>query len=110
MAIESVKQVFEDIIAGRLEKKPELAGQIGAKYKFEVTGDDAGVWVVDLTEGSGSVTAGEGEGDCHITVDSGDFLAIINGELNGQMAFMSGKLKVQGDMMLAMKLGSILGN
>ncbi|MBT6490533.1 MAG: SCP2 sterol-binding domain-containing protein, partial [Deltaproteobacteria bacterium] len=36
--------------------------------------------------------------------------AIINGELNGQMAFMSGKLKVQGDMMLAMKLGSILGS
>ena len=109
MAIESVSQVFEEIIAGRLEKKPELAGQIGAKYKFEVTGDDPGTWIVDLTEGSGSVNAGDGEADCSIAVDSADFLAIINGELNGQMAFMSGKLKVQGDMMLAMKLGSILG-
>ena len=110
MAIESVSKVFEENIAGRLERKPELAEQIGAKYKFEVTGDGGGTWLVDLSEGSGSVSAGDGDADCHITVDSADFLAIINGELNGQMAFMSGKLKVQGDMMLAMKLGSILGS
>ena len=110
MAIESVSKVFEENIAGRLERKPELVEQIGAKYKFEVTGDGGGTWLVDLSEGGGSVSAGDGEADCHITVDSADFLAIINGELNGQMAFMSGKLKVQGDMMLAMKLGSILGS
>ena len=110
MAIDSVSEVFEKNIAGRLERKPELDAQIGASYKFEVTGDGGGFWVVNLKEGNGSVSAGDGEADCHITVDSADFLAIINGELNGQMAFMSGKLKVQGDMMLAMKLGSILGS
>ena len=110
MAIESVSEVFEKNIAGRLESKPELAAQIGASYKFEVTGDGGGTWVVNLKEGNGSVSAGDGEADCHITVEAADFLAIINGELNGQMAFMSGKLKVQGDMMLAMKLGSILGS
>ena len=37
-----------------------------------------------------------------------DFLAIVNGKLNPQMAFMSGKLKIQGDMGLAMKLQQIL--
>ncbi|MBT6176789.1 MAG: SCP2 sterol-binding domain-containing protein [Deltaproteobacteria bacterium] len=110
MAVESVSKVFEENIANRLESKPELAAQIGASYKFEVTGDGGGTWLVNLKEGNGSVSAGDGEADCHITVDSADFLAIINGELNGQMAFMSGKLKVQGDMMLAMKLGSILGS
>jgi putative sterol carrier protein len=110
MAVESVSKVFEENIANRLESKPELAAQIGASYKFEVTGDGGGMWLVNLKEGNGSVSAGDGEADCHITVDSADFLAIINGELNGQMAFMSGKLKVQGDMMLAMKLGSILGS
>ena len=110
MAVESVSKVFEENIANRLESKPELAAQIGASYKFEVTGDGGGTWLVNLKEGNGSVSAGDGEADCHITVDSADFLAIINGELNGQMAFMSGKLNVQGDMMLAMKLGSILGS
>jgi putative sterol carrier protein len=110
MAVESVSKVFEENIANRLESKPELAAQIGASYKFEVTGDGGGTWLVNLKEGNGTVSAGDGEADCHITVDSADFLAIINGELNGQMAFMSGKLKVQGDMMLAMKLGSILGS
>ena len=37
-----------------------------------------------------------------------DFLNIVNGKLNPQMAFMSGKLKIQGDMGLAMKLAQIL--
>ena len=109
MAVESVKDVFESLIPGRLEKKPELAGQINAKYKFAVAGDNGGTWVVDLTTEGGTVTAGDGEADCNIDIEAEDLMAIISGELNGQMAFMTGKLKVTGDMMLAMKLGSILG-
>jgi putative sterol carrier protein len=38
-----------------------------------------------------------------------DFLDMVSGKLNGQMAFMTGKLKVEGDMMLAMQLGNVLG-
>ena len=38
-----------------------------------------------------------------------DFVEMMNGNLNAQMAFMSGKLKVAGDMGLALKLQSILG-
>ena len=76
MAIDSVSEVFEKNIAGRLESKPELAAQIGASYKFEVTGDGGGTWVVDLKEGNGSVSAGDGDADCHITVESADFLAL----------------------------------
>jgi putative sterol carrier protein len=38
-----------------------------------------------------------------------DFVDMINGKLNGQMAFMTGKLKVAGDMGLAMKLQTLLG-
>ncbi len=109
MAVESVKDGFESLIPGRLERKPELAGQINAKYKFDVAGDDGGTWVVDLTTEGGSVVAGDGEADCNINIEAEDLMAIISGELNGQMAFMTGKLKVTGDMMLAMKLGSILG-
>jgi len=45
--------------------------------------------------------------DLTITMSSPDWLDMIGGKLNGQMAFMSGKLKLKGDMGLAMKLGSI---
>ena len=109
MAVESPKDVFESLIPGRLEKKPDLAGNINAKYKFAVAGDAGGTWIVDLTTDGGSVTAGDGEADCNIDIEADDLMAIISGELNGQMAFMTGKLKVTGDMMLAMKLGEILG-
>jgi putative sterol carrier protein len=39
----------------------------------------------------------------------GDFLDMVAGKLNGQMAFLTGKLKVAGDMGLALKMGSFLG-
>ena len=45
---------------------------------------------------------------CTVSATDQDFLAIVNGRLNAQMAFMSGKLKIQGDMGLAMKLQQIL--
>ena len=45
---------------------------------------------------------------CTVAASEGDFLNIVNGRLNPQMAFMSGKLKIQGDMGLALKLVSIL--
>jgi putative sterol carrier protein len=45
---------------------------------------------------------------CTVAATDADFLAIVNGKMNAQMAFMSGKLKIQGDMGLAMKLQQIL--
>lgn len=42
-----------------------------------------------------------------ITMKEGDYLDMVNGKLNGQMAFMTGKLKIAGDMGLALKLQSL---
>jgi putative sterol carrier protein len=109
MAIESAKELFEDYMPKRLESKPELVEKVNASYKFVVTGDNGGTWVVDLTVPGGTVKEEDTEANCTITVDSGDLVDIVSGKLNGQMAFMTGKLKVAGDMALAMKLGSVLG-
>merc|ERR1719408_1123648 len=46
--------------------------------------------------------------DCTITMKDADFLAMVAGKLNGQQAFMQGKLKLKGNMMLAQKLGTVL--
>ena len=46
--------------------------------------------------------------NCTVTMAENDFLDLISGKLNGQMAFMTGKLKVAGDMGLALKLNSFL--
>ena len=63
-----------------------------------------------LTISGDSVTAGgDGEADCTMTASAETFEAILEGELSPTSAFMSGRLKVDGDMGMAMKLGSILG-
>merc|ERR1719460_2278813 len=48
--------------------------------------------------------------DCTISMMDADFLAMVAGKLNGQQAFMQGKLKLKGNMMLAQKLGTALAS
>jgi len=104
------KEIFEDKISQRLSDNPEVAEKIKASYQFELTGDDGGSWAVDLTEGSGTVVSGNiDEPSVTITMASTDFVDLVEGRLNGQMAFMQGKLKLKGDMSLALKLQQILG-
>ena len=55
------------------------------------------------------VRAGDDEADVTLTADAETFRAILEGDLNPTMAFMTGKLSVDGNMGLAMKLGSVLG-
>ncbi len=105
----SVNKVFEDISA-KLTADPSKVANIKAIYQFNVTGDGGGEWNVDLTGAAPAVNAGAASSaNCTVTVASEDFINIVNGTLNAQMAFMTGKVKISGDMGLAMKLGKILG-
>lgn len=54
-------------------------------------------------------SADAGEADCIITASAETFQGLLAGDLSPTAAFMTGKLKVEGDMGLAMKLGSVLG-
>ena len=109
MAAANVQEIFEKHMPERLKSKPEVAQKINSTYKFVITGDGGGTWVIDLTKDGGVITQGEGDAKCTITMAAPDFVEIVNGKLNPQMAFMSGKLKVAGDMSLALKLGTLLG-
>jgi len=72
-------------------------------YLFDV--DGAGQWTVSVRDGKVSVAEGAtGEADCTITSSEKDFERIVAGELNPTSAYMTGKLKVKGDMGAAMKL------
>ncbi len=104
----SVKDVFERQLPARLAAKPDVVAKINALYQFNISGPEGGSWSVDCTAG-GKISAGTAQGArCTVAATDKDFLAIVNGKLNPQMAFMSGKLRIQGDMGLAMKLQQIL--
>jgi putative sterol carrier protein len=108
--VSSPKQYFEDKIARKLQDKPEISKAVNAVYEFNITGDNGGVWTVDLTKEPGVVTPGSsGNAKCTVTCAANDFVNIVSGKMNPQMAFMSGKLKIKGDMALAMKLTKIIG-
>ena len=104
------KEIFEEKIPAKLKaNEAKMAGNT-AVYEFNLTGDGGGVWTIDLSGPDKKVVAGStGNAKCTVTVAATDFSDIIDGKLNPQMAFMTGKLKVAGDMGLALKLGSILG-
>jgi putative sterol carrier protein len=97
----SPKEFFET-----LETRVDSAKAAGlnASYRFEI--DDAGTWLVEVDDGKVSVSESEsdGEADTTISTSTETFMKIANGEQNPTSAYMSGKLKVNGDMGQAMKL------
>ncbi len=107
--VSSVKDVFEKHMPARLQAKPDVVSKINAVYQFNISGPDGGTWSVDCTQPGGRIQTGSApNAKCTVAAVDQDFLNIVNGKLNPQMAFMSGKLKIQGDMGLAMKLQQIL--
>jgi putative sterol carrier protein len=77
-------------------------GGISDSVKFDC--GDAGVIFVQGSE----VTNEDKDADCTITISQENLADLLAGDLNPTMAFMSGKIKVAGDMGVAMKLGSIV--
>lgn len=78
-------------------------GGIDGSVKFVIS--DEGAVRVD----EAGARADDSDADCVMTADAATFRGILDGDVNPTMAFMSGRLKVEGDMGLAMKLGSVLG-
>jgi len=107
--VTTVKDVFERHLPARLQAKPDLVAKINAVYQFDISGPEGGSWAVDCTAPGGKVVPGKVPGArCTVAATDRDFIGIVTGKLNPQMAFMSGKLRIQGDMGLAMKLQQIL--
>jgi putative sterol carrier protein len=104
------KSILGELLPQRLTENPERVEGLQAVYLFDLSGDDGGKWTMTCDGTSATIVEGEeGEIQCTISMDSGDFVDMIGGELNPQMAFMTGKLRVAGDIGLAIKIQAIIG-
>jgi len=84
---------------------PEKAGSTAASIQFDLSGENAGKRFITIADGKATAGAGEVENpNLTLIADSGDFVKIFTGGLDPTAAFMSGKLKIKGDMGLAMRM------
>ena len=81
---------------------PDRIEGMNNTYVFDIEG--AGVWKVDVTDGGIEVTEGGGDADVTIRASEETFREIAEGQQNPTTAYMTGKLKIEGDMGAAMKL------
>jgi putative sterol carrier protein len=105
MAVD-IQNLFNTEIPGALGRNADAAKEVGAKYQFLITGEGGGEWFIDLTASGPKAEAGNpGGADCTLTITAEDFQKLYeNPDANGMQLFFSGKLKVAGNQMLAMKL------
>ena len=83
---------------------------MNAIYQWDITGNNGGKWHIILKNDDVQVGGGQADSpNITLTLEDQNFMDLVTGKLNGQMAFLTGKLKIQGDMTLAMKLQSIIG-
>ena len=89
----------------QLQQKANEAEAIGGTLKFVI--DDLVVFI-DGTGNSNVVSQSDEEADCTITTSADTLMELQSGDLNPMMAVMGGKVKIGGDMGLAMKVQSLM--
>ncbi|KAJ1951877.1 hypothetical protein IWQ62_006352 [Dispira parvispora] len=110
-------QIFQDLDAAFRNAPPkrfqELVSETKAWFQFQITNasGQSHIWTVNLktpADGASAVQDGaQGTPDTTLIVKDADFIRIAAGQLNGQQAFMTGKLKLKGNMMLSLKLDGV---
>ena len=85
--------------------RPEEAQGVDTTLQYHLTGDEGGDWIVRIQDGQCTVADGIAENpNVTLTADAQDYKDVILGKTNAMQAFMMGKLKLAGDLALAMKL------
>lgn len=101
----TVQETFEQM-AGRF--RADRAAGTSAVVQYEISGEGGGTWHAVIKDGACTVSPGPGTSpSLTLAMAAQDWLDMVSGKEAGQALFLSGKLKLKGDMGLAMRLGSM---
>jgi len=101
----TVKEIFNGM-AGNFQAS--MGKDLDTVIQYEITGEGGGNWYATIKNAACTVTEGKAASPAlTLTMSAPDWVDMSHGKLNGQMAFMTGKLKLKGDMGLAMRLATL---
>lgn len=95
-----------DRIRQKLVGRDDLRTSMGAVYKFVLEGEGGGTYLLDLKD-TLAITTGDVPAACAVLMATSDFVDLFEGRADGQALFFAGKLRVEGDMGLALKLQTL---
>ena len=107
MAHESAATYINDVLKARIDGNPARAKTIGGIFEFVLDGPPGGTWTLDLTQPILRDGAAE-KMNCRIRMAAADFVSMVNGTLSAMDAFKTGKLKVEGNLAMSLKLQVLL--
>jgi putative sterol carrier protein len=101
----SVKEIFSGM-PGIFNR--DAAAGLNAVFQYNIEGAEAGDWHVVVKDQACTVSEGvHASPTVSLRMADKDWIAMCNGELDGMSAFMGGKLKITGDIMLAQRITSL---
>ena len=96
------QEIFDQMAANL---NTDAAKGMNSTIQFNLSGDSGGQWYVSIKDGKAEVTKGTASApNMTLSMSAQDYVDMIMGKLNGQMAFMTGKLRIAGDMGLALRM------
>ncbi|MGG3468346.1 SCP2 sterol-binding domain-containing protein [Neobacillus pocheonensis] len=110
------KKIEEYTLQGLMKKIEEILNLnpaaiqgFNASYQFEIDGEEQGTYQLLFQNGKAEVKeSSETDVDCRLIMSLANFHLFLLGKLNGTMAFMTGKLKIKGDIGKAIKIENVL--
>ncbi|MEJ8778842.1 SCP2 sterol-binding domain-containing protein [Pseudogracilibacillus sp. ICA-222130] len=104
----TVQEVWEEIDRVAKENK-SIIETVNGSFVFEIKASEEVVYSLELTEGIATITEGKiNDAQCTLAMSEKNFKKLLQGDLNATATFMMGRLKVKGDIGLALKLENML--
>jgi putative sterol carrier protein len=99
-------ELFESL-PGRF--RAERAGDLRAIYAFDLAGQDGGTWAVRVADGALTVEPGlAADADVTVAASAADWMSIVEGRMDPQLAYLTKKLRVSGNLQLALRLREVV--
>lgn len=103
----STVEIFEKV-ERKLREKPDEFSAVGAVYKFIIAGAEGGTWIIDLRKETLGVRVSDEDAECTLEMLDEHFVDLFTGVLPPENALLSGKIKLSGNVLLAMRFADLL--